>query len=258
MTVQQSAYDYFTGLNLESEPNVTKLQVAMMNEKYQDGAAPLMNIALFTEAVRGGRIDAVMPLGIAAQSGGEEKGQGNSKLTAQGRSGTMNSYMGGVAIYDGNKMVGTISEPDTCFIMLGRGELKECSFDVLVNGEMLSLRLFTIEHSTKAELKDGLPQISIYEKLGCELLSYPEQVISGDDIAIAAQNHLHDGLARVFEAGVSMNADILGVGRCISRCFTSSDEWINYNWKSKLSLCHVDFLIKVEVNDKTLIWEVNG
>lgn len=260
MTIQRSAYEYFNGLNIESEPNVTKLQVAMMNTKYDDGAAPLMNIALFTEAVRGGRTDAVMPLGVAAKSSGEEgeKPQGDSQNTAWGTSGTMSSHISGAAIYDGKKMVGTVPERDICFILLGRGELKECSLDVLVNGEMLSLRLYLIEHRMEAAIKDGLAQVSIKEKLDCELLSYPEQVISGNDIAIAAQNQLRDGLKRVFEAGVNMNSDILGFGRGVSQCFKSSKEWSDYDWKAKIASCQVEYNVEVEMNDKTLIWEVSG
>lgn len=250
MTVQGNACDYFSGLNTQSEPNVTKLQVAMMNAKYVNGAAPLMNIALFTEAIQGGRTDAVTPLGIAMKSRDEENAsQTDSKNTAEGRSGTMSSYIGGVAVYDGKKMVGTIPEHDVCFLLLGRGELKECSLDVLVKGETLSLRLFMIEHSAKAELKDGLAQISLTEKLGGELLSYPKKSMSEDDIVAAAQNQLRDGLKRVFETGVKINSDVFGFGRCVSRCFTSSDEWTSYNWKEKLVLCQVEYNVEVDMND---------
>lgn len=162
----------------------------------------------------------------------------------------------GLAVFDGDRMVGELDGTNTTFHLLCTGDFVHSYWNVpdpLSEGHYV---LLDIKQSRKprhhVEIVEGKPVIHLTFNLEGDLLSVQSTIDyeAGDNSMIlesAVESYIIDQLLQYLDKTVNeIQSDICGFGTHARGLFTTWAEWEAYQWKSK----YKDATFTVDVNFK--------
>ncbi|MDO5110755.1 MAG: Ger(x)C family spore germination C-terminal domain-containing protein [Clostridia bacterium] len=266
-----SALDFQKGLQTQSSPSLTQIQHSVEYNNRAEGISPLINHALFYEAVTTQRFDPVVSLGgidesIQEKSADDKTGQTDKVAKAQEaaqkkegstdgvpREGGMRAYIMGSALFDGLYMKGTLNGEETKYLLMARGELHKAYINFVDStGERFSIHI-TQEKKPKTRLEAAqTPHGSVYIPLTCEIhMSQAEHIFTTWETRLKAEltAYMEDAIQGVFASCRSMGCDAIGFGRYASLHFSDSNAWRAYEWKKKYGQMQADFQVELVLHD---------
>lgn len=261
-----SVRDYIGGLASNNNANIAKMQDALISNVETTGESAAINLALFLEAVDGGRFDAAVPMGDydeklitdAKQRSEAEKGENPIADAQKGsRIGGMQGFTKGCALFDGETMRGELSPAETQFMNLVRGDYKRGTIAYpLKNGETASLLVFPNKRRISVEINGGAPHARMTLHLNMTVERDPTKLIgenweSGEREKLEA--FFEETMKRVFEKCRECSSDAMGFGRYASMNFKSVEEWEAFCWKSAYGALTVEFDVVLNLDDEYLV-----
>lgn len=184
--------------------------------------------------------------GAEAQTEQQKPDAEETEYTTEGvpRVGGMAVYAAGTALFDGWKMVGVLDSYDTRFLLMGMDAFENGWVRVPYEGSNIMLYLSnTGAYDKTIEISDA-PHVDITLVFTCEVLQDASRLSRAGlegGIRQAAEACIERELGRVFGLCQSLNSDAMGMGRLISRGFSTVAEWEAYDWKQKYPNLTVTF-----------------
>ena len=176
----------------------------------------------------------------------------NPIADAKGKVGGMQSYMKGAALFDGWKMVDTLSAHDTQILNIASGRFKSGSISLKADtGEQYALLAQLDDYSVSIDMDDGVNatisltiSITIEQDLTKELGSQWEK--KGKKMVT---DYFTDELMRIAKRCQKYKSDALGLGRAVSRKFKTVREWEDFDWKQVYPDADIEFEVDVILSD---------
>lgn len=256
------AQEFMWGLKSESTPNITKLQYNFLRSYSGEGVTSAINYALFMQGVRSATFDPALTLGRVDESVENaeqmDREQPDYRTSGIDRTGGMISYTSGTAIFDRWRMVGVLNERDTLLLMIVNSELNNGHIRIDDGKEAMIIMLKkTKRPRIDFALDDGNgPHADVHIKLRCEIqqdVSDTAKLRWDNEIKEMVESRIEDELTRVFKQCQKLGSDAMGMGKCASKLFYSTDEWEKYDWKSHYGSMSVDFIVDVTMNDENIM-----
>lgn len=251
--------DFLGGRGSNNEANLTKVQENLLTDEKTVGQIVITNLAKLFEACDGGRFDVAMTYGYindkiltdAKQKDNAVSGD-NPIADAKGKVGGMQSYMKGAALFDGWKMVDTLSAHDTQILNIASGRFKSGSISLKADtGEQYALLAQLDDYSVSIDMDDGVNatisltiSITIEQDLTKELGSQWEK--KGKKMVT---DYFTDELMRIAKRCQKYKSDALGLGRAVSRKFKTVREWEDFDWKQVYPDADIEFEVDVILSD---------
>lgn len=187
--------------------------------------------------------------GAAAQTD-QQKPNEEAMYTTEGvpRLGGMAVYAAGSALFDGWKMVGVLDSYDTRFLLMGMGVFENGWVRVPYEGSNIMLYLSNTGAYDKTVQMSDAPHIDLSLAYTCEVLQDARRLSRAgleSGIRQAAEAFVEQELSRVFSLCQSLNSDAMGMGRLVSRGFSTVAEWEAYEWKRKYPSLTVSFNVRL-------------
>lgn len=172
------------------------------------------------------------------------------------QTGESKTEMMGLAVFDGDKMVGELDGEDTGFFLMLIGDFKRAYYtiqDPLEKDYFVVLRVSeSRDPSINTYLKGDKPFSNIRINLECDILS----IQSGRNYESTKNLHILEAAAEEFfvkginrflnETTKQLNADVCGVGRSLKSKYLTWEEWTSVDWLKK----YKDTSFKVDVDVK--------
>ena len=251
--------DFLGGRGSNNEANLTKVQENLLTDEKTVGQIVITNLAKLFEACDGGRFDVAMTYGYmddkiltdAKQKDNAVSGD-NPIADAKDKVGGMQSYMKGAALFDGWKMVDTLSAHDTQILNIASGRFKSGSISLKADtGEQYALLAQLDDYSVSIDMDDGVNatisltiSITIEQDLTKELGSQWEK--KGKKMVT---EYFTDELMRIAKRCQKYKSDALGLGRAVSRKFKTVREWEDFDWKQVYPDADIEFEVDVILSD---------
>ncbi len=266
VTARSRVRDYIGGLAANNTANIAKMQDALIANVETTGETAAINVSLFLEGVRGGRFDAVTPLGYYDESiitdtkQHETAAKGENPVgDAEAGAGTggMQGITRGSALFDGVRMCGELSAHETQLMNLVRGDFRRGSLSCeLENGEEASLLVLLNKRSIQMELGEGGPKARVELRLNITVEREGPARLGEDWDAGAREglkSYFEGELKRVFEKCRACSCDAMGFGRYASMKFYSTAEWEKYSWKEEYQGLEAEFAVELNLDDEYMI-----
>jgi len=155
----------------------------------------------------------------------------------------------GSAIFDGDKMVGTLTGFETQMVRLAHGTLSRVAFtiqDPLSPGLYIPVEIKELEKpKVNIDLSSQKPRIKLELSLEGDITSVPSR-IDYEDIKMnrvleqTFENFIKTGIQRTFLKGKELKSDIFDFGRTAIKQFLTIPEWEEYKWTDKFSEAELD------------------
>lgn len=251
--------EFIGGRNSNEEVNLTKVQENMLFDAKTVGQIMVTNLAMLFEACDSKRFDAALTYGYisgkintdAEQKDNSSSGKNPVSDTDEALGG-MKSYLKGVALFDGWRMVDTLSAHDTQFLNIASGMFENGSIKIdNDNYKNSSLQVQLGKYSIDV-VSTEKPRFKIKILLNITI-EYDSTDTLGkkweQDGKFFVENYFVTELSRVFERCQKNNSDAIGLGKAVSRKFERIDEWEEFNWKEKYRDAEVEFEIEAVLID---------
>lgn len=251
--------EFIGGRNSNEEVNLTKVQENMLFDAKTTGQITVTNLAMLFEACDSKRFDAALTYGYISNrinTDAEQKDNsstGNNPVSDVNEIfGGMKSYLKGVALFDGWKMVDTLSAHDTQILNIASGVFENGSIKIdnenYKNGSLhVQMERYSIEVVSKEELR-----FKIKILLNITIEYDPTDTLGKrweQDGKSFVESYFKTELNRIFERCKKNNSDAIGLGKAVSREFGLIDEWERFNWKERYKDAKVEFKIETVLND---------
>lgn len=173
----------------------------------------------------------------------------------------------GLAVFDGDKMVGELDGQETTYYLLARGEYIRSYISI---PDPLKKKYYVILNMKqnrkpiqKVEMVDGKPKISLILNLEADYLA----IQSGFDYESDEGRNLFEKttqdflkkevLAFLMRTAKEFKSDICGFGRSLKSKFLTWDEWENFKWLSKYKESTFNVEVKLKIRRPGLIIRSN-
>ncbi len=264
MVTLDECIDYCMGVISKDYPNTSKRQYSILREYTSEGITPITNIASFTQNVLARRADSIVTLGATDDSIANEEITGSSQEngidpfdTTDGvkRTGGLRSYYMGCAVFDGGIMTGVLNGRDTEIMLMAKGNFSSgrLSFD---NGGNNMVLLLKSGGEPRVNLTLGEnPYVNMEIKLQCSIESGGEDMGYDEwnqNVKPMIEDYLKSELERVFYRCRELNSDAFGLGRYAVLQFTDTEEWENYDWKSKYAQLEAEFAVELYIENEEI------
>ena len=247
------AFEFLKNLESEYRQNLTRIQVDLVISN-KIGILPITSFSIMTEDVQGGRSDPVLTLCAVAK--GAAEGEDNAQDTGGVlRTGGTDSYVMGSALFDGWYMKGTISEKDTMYLLMARGELDKGYMTYETSDGKLATLLLEANKDIKTKTDMQNKNIDIKISLYCTVeLDETGQIREqwNSKYRQEVEEHIKLQTERIFAICKELDSDAVGIGDIVSMEFYDSKEWENYNWKQHYKEFNASFDVSVELKDKNI------
>ncbi|HHY63828.1 MAG TPA: Ger(x)C family spore germination protein [Clostridiaceae bacterium] len=163
----------------------------------------------------------------------------------------------GSAVFDGDKMVGTLTGFETQMVRIAIGRLNRAAFTIQ---DPLSPDLYipieVKEFGTpkvSIDLSGQRPMINMELKLEGDITSIPSRIEYEDEeknriFEQAFEEFIKTGLERTFKKGQELKTDVFDLGQVAIKQFLTIPEWEKYKWKEKVLDAElnvkVDFIVR--------------
>lgn len=171
----------------------------------------------------------------------------------------------GTAVFDGDKMVGSLNPTETRYMLLLKGKVK--SFIVSIEDKNAAGKAIVIDvsmgraPSIKTRFEEAIPVIDIELNLDADLESVQsrldyEQLGMIDELDDQIKDYFEKGMKKTLEKTQNeLKSDVFGFGAKFAGYFTTIQEWEDYNWLSHYQEAKINTDIKVNVRRTGLTLE---
>jgi Ger(x)C family germination protein len=159
----------------------------------------------------------------------------------------------GMAVFDGDKMVGKLTGDETRFMQMANGEFKMAFFtmqdpkdpSLIIPLDVRKLR----NPSVKIKFEGDKPIIHLKIELEGDLLAVQsginyEQPELKPILEKAFERQIKDGLDKLMEKSKKFKTDIFGFGQTAAMHFLTIQEWEKYNWSKKFQNSEITTEVK--------------
>lgn len=181
------------------------------------------------------------------------------------RAGVAKREFVGTAVFDGDKMVGSLNPTETRYMLMMNGKFKRGIFsieDKNAPGKAIVIDLSLKKPpAIKVRFEDAVPIIDIKLDFNVNIESVQsridyEQMNRIDDMSNQIENYLEEGIKKTFEkAQKELKTDVFGFGGKVAGYFTTIQEWEEYNWFSHFSEAKINTSVKVNIRGTGLTLE---
>lgn len=254
LVAQGEALDFMKNLGSQYSQNLTRLQVDLVMDNKM-GILPITSFSIMSENVMGGRLDPVLTLCNVAH--GAKEGEDNAQNTSGVlRTGGMDSYVMGSALFDGWYMKGTIDENDTMYLLMARGQFEKGYMTYETKDKKLATLLIEKNADIKKKVDIKNKNVNLKVSLYCtvefdETSSIREKWEENYKKEVEEKIRLQ--LERIAALVMELNCDSLGIGRLVSTKFYNTDAWEKYDFQKHYKEFKTNFDVEVELKDKNII-----
>lgn len=181
------------------------------------------------------------------------------------RAGGTKKEIFGLAVFDGDRMVDTLSQNETRFFLMGIGEFERSFFTFSDENEPGLIYVIEVQLSRKpsisARLENGIAIIGLEIKLDADIISiqsrrHYESLDNIDQLESKLQAYFEHGLKETIEkTQKEYNADIFHFGKKVAGNFKTIQEFDNYNWIGHYQEAKVNVSVSVKARRSGLIYE---
>lgn len=170
----------------------------------------------------------------------------------------------GAAVFNGDKMVGSLTGEEVAWLLMIRGGFREGFFaqeDPLAQGKLVTLEVFPDRKTGfKVTWEDGKPAIEIKVSLEGSLQSV-QSTVNYEDPAIAPV--LEEAFARRVEREMmrmvdkiqkEYGSDVLRLGWKVKRQFLTWKEWEQFNWPQQFTSATIKIKVGFKLRRYGLQW----
>jgi spore germination protein KC len=171
--------------------------------------------------------------------------------------GEIKSEIMGLAVFDGDKMIGMLDGQETRYYLMAIGNYKHSYMtimDPLKKGKFVILNVSQNRLPIRrVEMVDGNPQISLKLNLEADILAIQSGINYEDINNVSILENTAEEFIKIEmtvflnRTAEEFNSDIVGFGREMKSKFLTWEEWMGFNWlkKYKDSVFDVDVKLKI-------------
>ena len=173
------------------------------------------------------------------------------------RSGVAKREFLGTAVFAGGKMVGTLNNNETRYMLMVIGHFKRGLITCLDKNDPKSSISFDIIPGRKpkitAKFEDGKPVINVKLNIEADVVTIQSRINYEDknkinELNVMLKNYIEDGVKKSIEkTQKEYKSDIFGFGFKIARQFNTLPEFLQYNWLSHYPDAKVNVDVVVNV-----------
>lgn len=254
-----TAKEFLGGRNANNEANATRLHENLLEGEGMVGETSIMNLGAIFESCDGRRFDVALTYGSvddkiitdAKQKESASMGE-NPVQNPKDKVGGMQTQMEGAALFDGWKLVGTLSGHDTQILNIASGRFK--------NGSIAMDDSKEVQYALLVQLDESRVKIEIADKVKAEISVVLSLTIEQDPTGELGRNWEDKGkklveeyfekeLDRIAKYCKKVNSDAMGIGRYVSKKFNTIEEWEAFDWKKMYPETEIKFNVDVILSD---------
>lgn len=173
------------------------------------------------------------------------------------RKGGSKKEMFGTAVFDGDKMVGTLSQNETRFYLMGIGEFESGFFtmeDKNKPGDIIVLEVQAVRKPRiKAGFENGVPVIDLRITLDIDMASiqsriHYEKLDKINELESYIEAYFVEGIKKTIEKTQQQwNTDIFHFGKKMAGSFRTIQEMEGYNWLSHYQEAEVNVQVQAKI-----------
>jgi germination protein, Ger(x)C family len=163
----------------------------------------------------------------------------------------------GTAVFDGDRMVGSLNPTETRYMLMLNGKLKKVVFTIedknkTGKGIITDISLGK-SPSIKARFENSTPVFDIQLNIEANIEAIQSRSdYSGlsmiDDLNIQIKSYLEDNIKKTIEkVQKELKCDVFGLGNKLAGNFTTIQEWENYNWLSHFPEAKINVDTRVNI-----------
>lgn len=181
------------------------------------------------------------------------------------REGVAKREFAGTAVFNGDRMVGSLNPSETRYMLMLNGKFKRGVFtieDKNAPGETIVFEAgLEKSPSIKAQFEDGVPvfDIKLYFDVNVESIQSRanyESLNMIDDLQNQIKSYFDQGIKKTLEkTQKELKCDVFGFGTKLAGNFTTIQEWEEYNWLSHFPESKINVDIKINVKRTGMIIE---
>lgn len=266
-----SAEDYLKSINLNQESDPTKFYQLIFESKSLTGFNTGTNIFEFYGRMTSKAISPVADLvGVGNISSSNELStdastykekdhvlplEGDYKAGDIPQTGNQNGELMGIAVFDGDKMVGELDGNETMSYLMIIGEFKRGILtlsDPKVKEKLVSLIIKQRKKpQIQVKMKNGSPDIKVKIDLEADIVAIHSDVNyeTIENLPILEKTGSafikKDTELMLNKVASDYKSDIFGFGKYMRKQFLTWDEWSNFNWLSKFQ--YSNFKVDVDL-----------
>lgn len=247
--------------------NLSEIGQELLNISKTTGSTPVATLLDYKAALCANEHDAIVPSVLIdytleknetgdgtsgtneafAQPGMERSGSETSgyKLVSGGET---RCVVRGCALFHNGKMVGQIDVPHTQALMLARGEFRKGMVRIIVNDAIVELDVKAKRRpSVKIDMETGKANVRI--EIRAQVIT-DENGISDDDLGAIEREFIDEmtqKLREVEEICLRSGCDGMRLARAAKKCFSTNEEWENFDWQSFFVNTKTEFEIVIEL-----------
>lgn len=233
----------------ETDPSLRKIKTSVGELQKRSGLLSDVGYSEYLECVSDPRIDALLMYAGKTDWTLEPDMAGGDAYPYLGGallvSGALETAAAGSAVFDGDRMVGTLDGQHTMTVLMVRdtfesGELL-CA---LPDGQPLAVRLYRVRRPN-VTLYGNAAQVTVYLEAD---VTEPESVsMTSEELSDWIVSVLEERMRRTFSALQAANSDAMGFGRFAVRRFHSTAAWEAYDWKAAYRTLSVSFCVRLKL-----------
>lgn len=255
-----SAREFLGGRMANNDQNINRVHENIYRDALISGNVAVDSLASLYEACSGGRFDVSLSYCffdsdiITDAKQRDEASQGNNPIgdSKAERIGGMQVYVGGAALFDGWKMAGSLDSVDTQYLNLAAGKFRTGSIAVPLEEGKMMVYAELDEHNIGVNIKNDkvTGEISITLNISLEQDPTGNMGVRWDEkYKKEMEDFFETELQRVFSQCRELNSDVVGIGKEVSKKFTSAAEWEAFDWKDKYPDCEFTFNVELILSD---------
>ncbi len=180
------------------------------------------------------------------------------------RTGGTKKEIFGLAVFDGDRMVGTLSQNETRFFLIGIGAFQRGFFTFVDENEPELIFVIEVQLGRKpklnARMENGVPMIGLEIKLDIDIISiqsrrHYERLENIDEFESKMQDYFQQGMKDTIEkTQKEYNSDIFHFGKKIAGSFNTIQQLDDYNWISHYQEADVKVSVSVDARQTGFIF----
>ncbi|HHW49307.1 MAG TPA: Ger(x)C family spore germination protein [Clostridiaceae bacterium] len=173
------------------------------------------------------------------------------------RIGMIKSEFMGLAVFDGDKMVGELDGEEANYYLMLTGKYENSFFtvpDPLVKDYFVVLSLKTSRPpERKVTMSGDIPHISAKVKLEADILSIQSGKNYEDPknvhlLEAATEEYIRNSMQKLlYKTSKELKTDIFGFGKSIKGTFLTWQDWIDFNWLDKYKNATFDVSVDFKI-----------
>lgn len=204
----------------------------------------------------------------SSESSSKEQGSSGESGSSDGQSssGSENSsdiIIGGIAVFKGDKLVGTLSQEETIPYLIVTDKLNECIISIpspFIEDRFIDLHVYDFSKpQNSVTLESSGPHICTNIDLKCTILSNDFGFDSSskedvDKLQTAASEYFNTQIMNYYKkTAKEFKADISGLGKYAVYYFPTAKDWEDYNWNDTFENASFEVNTHVDIESSYFI-----